>query len=768
MMPRLHVPVAWFFVALLMGEAGAASGQEAFIPGNEAAVVKLLQPFNDENLVLEGWSLERLDIGPACELRLRFSSPDGDDLVTATLRRSASFAKSFLFIWEPMRPPHLGDALEALVRGNDPGHFFRDRCRPADDLEENSLPLDDAVDSLLRVWSHITRDEEEVNELAVLIDSVRVWVPSAVQMFWLLLVLVAAAGLFLLGRGQRPQEGTVGGTRLRQQPVWIRVVFPAALLLRLVVAYLAPTFYVEFKQFVGPLDVLDGTLSMPIFSDAVLFGDFMSYHLPLLDIGIGPWLALGDLLGMGGHLLWLRVPSLAGSAWVMWLLLRIGEHLGAPKVGRVAMLLFAFLPACVKVSVPATHYFLEVVLVAWFIERLAAAVLAKRPCDRSLAVAGALACWSGMTVWPLVALGGLVYLVSRVRSGRARAGFLAMLVFLSLIAPMVNTAWNAVRKTDAQCVRGEFRKGDLAEGLWGVSPMFQPLGTDRPAIPEPFVFPWHMAIHLFNHLSTIIALVGIGVLFVLRDRVVPLTLAVLVAYAMARMRLQLSHDNLAFLFPLFLLLPPLGALRIEERFIGRRWLRYLLPGWVALTLAGGVLLPDIGEHIRVHEPDRVYYHQQARRLLFGENVRAVRRRLAALAEDDVPLLSITESFAVQAARCGELPTVESLKQCRIMDPVDGPGDLVYQRPRNWGMDALLVERLSCEVVRDTLQGRIFGDRPVALLFGPDINEISCARDVSPGGCSLLIDTPILTLFLCEPSGQTVGASERGASRVTSQ
>ena len=112
----------------LLCAPGDAIGEEVFLPGHEAAVVELLKPYTPGDLVLEGRPLESLELGPACEIRLRFSAAAGDDAVTAKLLPADEAAGWVRFSWDPARPAGLGPALEALVRGNIPGEFFQDRC----------------------------------------------------------------------------------------------------------------------------------------------------------------------------------------------------------------------------------------------------------------------------------------------------------------------------------------------------------------------------------------------------------------------------------------------------------------------------------------------------------------------------------------------------------------------------------------------------------------------------------------------------------------
>ena len=70
---------------LLAPSTAARADVTYFQQGNEDAVVALLEPHNDENLVIGPWTLATLEVGPPCELRFGFAKGAGDAEVTATL-----------------------------------------------------------------------------------------------------------------------------------------------------------------------------------------------------------------------------------------------------------------------------------------------------------------------------------------------------------------------------------------------------------------------------------------------------------------------------------------------------------------------------------------------------------------------------------------------------------------------------------------------------------------------------------------------------------
>ncbi len=657
--------------------------------------------------------------------------------VMAKVVPGADGASDLGFHWTPERPGALGDALEALVRGNDPGHFFRDRCRGAVDPVTGVTGDPDPApftEGAFRLPANLEPPPAESFDWDALVGMLRGVNKAIVDLLWLVAHWIASAAMVFIGRRAR-RDAAAPTSRLRDEPRWVRTLFSAGLLVRLGAAWVSPSFPVESTQFVGLRDAYDLVAGrVPLFSVQALFGDSVSYHLPLIDLIIGPWMSLGDLLGVGGHLLWLRLPTLAASALIMGLLLRTGRHLGVPLAGRLAMVLFAFLPACVRVSVTTTHYLMEMTAVAWFLERAAAVTFGGRPAFRTLALAAVVACWSGLVAWAVVAVTSVGVIVSTVRRGRGREAALAAVVVLGLLLPLLNTAWDTLGSTADRSVpfTGEAPIGDAFE-VW---PMIQPFAPDGVQIPEPFVFPWHMAIHLFDALGALVCLLALGAALWAKPRLAPVTLGILAAYGVARMRLQLSHDNLALLFPLFLVLPFVGIDALAGRLRGFRWASFLAPGCAVLALGGAVVTADVGDHVRDWEEGGRYYEHLARRLIRGEDVHAIRSRVAALAagQEDLLLILSERPLHLHAAACDGLPDVAAMRRCLS---------------RDWTMDA----RFSGVVMTPDWvsglrrEGALDG-RPVVLLVGPARGRNTHLVEGLGRACAPVLDTPMLSLLSC--------------------
>jgi hypothetical protein len=180
---------------LLVPQGAALAEVSYFQQGNEAAVVALLKPHTDEDLVLGPWTLATLDVGPACELRFGFAKGTGEPEIVATLTPATEGKGSFAYAWTPSRPDDLGGAFEGLIATNDPGGFFTDRCAVPPD------PVKGGVD-----------DDETVEEL------VAAWVPTPAAGLWVAALVLALAGVVLLGWKSRKKKGPTNAKVPQETP----------------------------------------------------------------------------------------------------------------------------------------------------------------------------------------------------------------------------------------------------------------------------------------------------------------------------------------------------------------------------------------------------------------------------------------------------------------------------------------------------------------------------------------------------------------------
>jgi len=182
----------FLFTFLLFGtlSAGALANNANndrlyFQKGHEGAVIALLSPHTDENLVLGAWTLRSLEVGPGCEIRMGFDGDAWGGRISVSITPELLGDGSFSFSWEPTRPGDLGGALESLLKGNDPGDFFVNRCK-AGVAKGDEAPADYSSDAV----------------------GTRTLAPSPASSLWLIAGLLIVIGLCFLGlsRWVRPGE----------------------------------------------------------------------------------------------------------------------------------------------------------------------------------------------------------------------------------------------------------------------------------------------------------------------------------------------------------------------------------------------------------------------------------------------------------------------------------------------------------------------------------------------------------------------------------
>ncbi|MFH1531490.1 MAG: hypothetical protein ABIK09_12250 [Pseudomonadota bacterium] len=382
-----------------------------FQPGHEARALDLIAPHTTDDLVLGDWSLEGMVPGPACAVRFLFVH-DGEEVWFVLAPGDEPGAPPILQYTVPgAAPVSLREDLAALLTSNDPGAIFADACQKR-------------VDEPRRTAEGVTEELPGPD------------VASRRHTFYTLLVLapLVLLGFLLLRRRE-------GAPARRHRPPRGRValggVILGAVLFRLVVARTLGPGDLELESF--PQD-------MDLWALSHVLGSFVyppppqTFHAPLLVSLLQGWSLLGDALGVGGQLLWIRLPNLALAGLMVWLLLRLGEALGDSRTGWIASVVFAVSPVLVYLTVPQGPYFLEMVTTTWFLERLATCAVAGRPAHRSLAVAAALALWSGFLSALVVGPGLLLHGILAWRRGDRRRALGVIFLTLALTAPIVGTA----------------------------------------------------------------------------------------------------------------------------------------------------------------------------------------------------------------------------------------------------------------------------------------------------------------------------------------
>jgi len=397
--------------------AAEPSTVSVFQPGQEGRALDLIAPHTSANLRLEGWDLDAMVPGPACAVHFTFAREA--ERVGYVFEPTDGAPELRVLEATAAAPEALTRTFEALLRSNDPEAIFEDAC---------IVRIEDSREELVLGDAPLPAADVPTGRHALLT--------------LLLLLPLAALGFLLLRRSSTtPQAPRPAAPRASPETprsrIGLAVLVSSAIGLRLLVArHLGPGDF-ELENFPRDLD---------LWALVHVLGSFVhppppqTFHAPLLDSLLQGWSVLGDALGIGGQLLWLRVPNLALAGLMVWLLVRLGEALGDRRVGWISAAVFAVSPLLIQLSVPQGHYFLEMVATTWFLERLATCVRRGRPAHRSLAVAAAVALWSGFLSAVIVGPGLLIHGLRTWRRGDRRRALGVLLLAFALTAPVVGTA----------------------------------------------------------------------------------------------------------------------------------------------------------------------------------------------------------------------------------------------------------------------------------------------------------------------------------------
>ncbi|MFH1533191.1 MAG: hypothetical protein ABIK09_20895 [Pseudomonadota bacterium] len=727
--------------ALLLAAPGPAVAGTYFNPGNEGAVVDLLRPYTDEDLSLEGRALASLAVGPLCEIRLNF---DGGAEAAMVVLHPKHGLEGMVFAWTPARPRGLGDALEALIQGNAPEDFFRNVCQHKTDPVKGDEVRGTSFAPLQSAAEGVPPDPGAGADLPVLL-----WLRI------LLWVSLSALGLALLGRRQPGVEPSAPLPGVRTEPAWIKVVFIAGLGVRALAMVFEPSHFFELEHV--PPGTFGEQLAFVVSQASFFAVDGLTvtgkvFHTPTLQLLLYPWHSLGDLLEVGGTLLWMRLPNLVLSGWMMVLLLRAGRHLGQVGAGRAALVLFAFLPQTVDICLQMGHYLPEAVLSAWFLERLLAATVQRREVWRRVAFAGAAALWSGYVTWPLVAIGvvgGVIHLWRRAR----RRDMLAFVLAVSALAtPLIGTALDAGAIYDEACIP----QGELAV-LDGVVPVYKDhpiFDVSEPSAAGVLLAPWRVAWVLFDPVTAVFAIAGLLVLLLRRPGEARIPALILLFYGYARTRMTLTLDQLRILVPLMLFLPAWGFALLPELRIPRLPAltgRRVLVGFTAVALIGGSVA-----HLRQPESGRdvaqIGFYRSLVERVGGANVWGIRQVLNGEQARHLPVVSLAELRLRQVSCCFGFPTHVEMRRCLESESREGfPPEVVVAGDGT--RDVLELPKIGCEELRQLLGAPAWRGDAFFLLLPASLQPEGwpeCLETIDVR-CEVEIRTPLLWLLRCDGS-----------------
>ena len=292
------------------------------------------------------------------------------------------------------------------------------------------------------------------------------------------------------------------------------------------------------------------------------------------------WVGLGDLLGWGGEIVWLRAPNLLLAAWFTLLVLRVGRVLKCRDAGRATAMLFVALPVMISTSVCQGHYFLEMVISAWFLERLVTFCVERRPVYLSLATAAGLSLWAGYICALLVAPGLLFFLVAAWRREQRALALATVLAVVVMCLPIVAAGLVATLDYAGMSVTGPVG----AEDILMVEARYHHdvLAVEQRSFWSVLLFPLRTASRVLPAFSAFgLCAVGAALLWWRRSRTALLCTLLIVPVAIAETQVLLRPDNLSFILPILLFVPLWGFSSQRYRTKLRR--RIVMFGFVAIA-----------------------------------------------------------------------------------------------------------------------------------------------------------------------------------------
>jgi len=542
-------------------------------------------------------------------------------------------------------------------------------------------------------------------------ESMNVALPTVARL--LFMAALAALGFHLL---RRPPTVAAEPRPPRQERWALLGVVALALILRSALIPTLPPGIYELENV--PFDRVLGLLTGQLGPGPPGIPIYYNFHTPLLPSLLDGWFVLGDAIGMGGDIIiWLRLPNLLLAAALILLLVRIGHSLGTPVAGWAAAAVFAVSPTFAPLSVYQGHYFLEMVTVTWFWERLACFALARRPVHRSLAAAAAIALWSGYMAMVVVLPGMILYLVLATHRNMRRQGLAAVLVVAALYGPIATAALETASDFLMISV-SESLEPAAAEGLSAIHG-HTPMSIEAPNMTGFLWFPMETGGVVFGETIAALALAAFALALAIRPTVAWFPALLLVFYALISTRLATRWVNYTSLFPLLLVMPLWGA-AIAANKLRNPWWRN---GAVALLAAAMTLGPALSPP----QSDRL---PQAADLVSwlgrGERLSHVAAPLQEELHRELPVLILAVEKDVFYHLCPDRITLEGYLTCK---------DEYYYLPRG--------DSLS----RGTLMGR-----PVAFTQMDDINpedDLSCPRLDFLSQDEAWRDTPFLALITPE-------------------
>jgi hypothetical protein len=534
--------------------AGEATTALVIKPGHEASIERLLAPQGFDTCQVGAHPLQRTGLGPGCEVHFHFGSGDGDagSVVLALVPRGPIVGTAYKLTCgsaAATAPRDLARSFCERLEANGAREALAAACGlPTRDVWSTeqfiavslcALALLGALGAL--IWRSRRRSARAVRGLGALLQRGQ---ERAARAGALLAATIGRAARHLLALGSqaigvvRALAGILDrAARVDPGPLSVILLYLVALSTRLGLIILMPRHYLEYND-----EIVAEILSPPT-----------------LNLGVLIWSHVGDLIGLGHELVWIRLPLIPLALLVTRSLVRIGRTLDAPWTGIAAALLIALLPSAAVMGAVQDHYYWELALSIWFVERLMTWWVARERCERGLILSAFAAMSVGNMAVLVVAPGLLVFLVVGASRGQRRQTLAWLLLLTLLMAPILSITVEQASAYLQMNVQGGVT--DAQSVLIENTQRHTPFVLDRSALARLSL----IALSLFDNIDARL-LLGFGLLGLLAVRREPRGLALfspIVTFYLAMTVMEVSFDNSAPLWPSLVLLPLMGLARLH-------------------------------------------------------------------------------------------------------------------------------------------------------------------------------------------------------------
>lgn len=738
-MAPLSGTLSVLLLSLVLRTVPEKEAVHVFAPGQEVRVEALLAPDDATTFTYAGWHIEKLSAGPECRFDIVFHHEDERSVRIVVLPSEmpdveGSFSINVDRSREDVTVRILVEAIGRRLRTNDPGAFFAAACMVI--LRGTTTSQPNSLDPSRFIESTKNRTMQDAWSATHKYVSSRLTLILTYLVFCVGLVL----GMRYWRRSRRDALHAWGlvDAKADLSDAWIDLspwvvggiiactLVPRALLLDWLPIGAHETNLYYYARLVP------GTLT----GETDLAGGWLCYHAPLHPLIVHVWTVIGDWIGVGGEIWWLRTPNLLPALASSLLLLRLGRVLDRRGAGVGAALLFALTPEIISASVGQHSYIWESSAVLFLLERSATIWRTGRPADGSFVVALGVAPWLGHLT--LFAVGPTLlglYLSTRDPVQRRLLRW-SVVVFAVLFLPIAQRAAMGLWSYAGVVVVGAEDAAVEVPSRFGHGPLFLGAETRADAV---MAFVTDHTERLFGPQGALFSALGVAFLIWRRWRLTIVLVMPLVLFASASGFLFLYNKNLGSWTPFLITASLLGwhealeRLRLEHS--GLRASLVLL--FFTLTSQGSDITDSIWTRSRDDQGgfSATTWTQKLTpgraELCRPDEAAAVPDLSWVLSEPrwkKAPIVFVTSPQFLLYELCDERESVSGVSRCLEYLGRDPCNNGVYhgetQGHQAWGVAPFVGKgtEAPCDTLLNLLDRSPWGAAPVLVLANPDLSK----------------------------------------------